>query len=219
MTDFEAARRMMVDGQVRTADVTDLRVITAMLEVPRERFVPAESAGLAYVDLDLPVGAGKGGARKLLKPMVLGKLIQAAELKATDRVLDAGCATGYSSAILAQIAGEVVALEQDSDLARRATESLRGAGNVQVVAGDLKAGWPPGAPYDAILLGGATEVDPDALLGQLADGGRLLCVLGGGPGAKATLYRKSDDGIGVRPIFDARAAVLPGFSKQPAFAF
>ena len=109
MTDFAAARRHMVDGQVRTTDVTDLRVISAMLEVPRERFMPQASISLAYLDLDVPVR----GSRRLLRPMVLAKLIQAAELEATDRVLDVGCATGYTAAVLARIAVQVVALEQD----------------------------------------------------------------------------------------------------------
>ncbi len=217
MTDFAAARRMMVDGQVRTADVTDLRVIAAMLEVPRERFVPTEYAGLAYLDIDLPVEPA--GGRRLLKPMVLGKMIQAAELAPTDRVLDVGCATGYSAAVLARVAGEVVALEQDADLLRFAADALRAIPNAKVVSGPLNEGWPGGGPYDAILLDGATEIAPEALLRQLNECGRLLCVQGSSPGAKATLYRKSQGDIGVRPIFDARATTLPGFGKAPAFAF
>jgi len=97
MTDFATERRNMVDGQVRTADVTDLRIISAMLDVPRERFVPPQAAAIAYLDLDLPVGES---GRRLLKPMVLAKLIQAADIAATDRVLDVGCATGYGAAVL-----------------------------------------------------------------------------------------------------------------------
>ncbi|HVV63790.1 MAG TPA: protein-L-isoaspartate O-methyltransferase [Pseudolabrys sp.] len=216
MTDFAAARRMMVDGQVRTSDVTDLRLIAAMQEVPREHFVPAASTGLAYLDLDLPLGEG---GRRLLKPMVLAKLIQAADLEPTARVLDVGCATGYAAAVLARIAGEVVALEQDPALARAATEALRAVPNVSVVSGELKAGWPQKAPYDLILLEGATEIVPQLLLRQLKDGGRLLCILGSGPGAKAVLYCRSGEDVGERPIFDAAAAVLPGFVKPPAFAF
>src|SRR5262245_35215137 len=119
MTDFAAARRMMVDGQVRTADVTELRLIEAMLEVPRERFVPDGKAALAYLDLDLPIGdAGRG--RRLIKPMVLAKLIQLAEIGDRDRVLDVGCGSGYAAAVLARLAIQVVALEQDSALAREA---------------------------------------------------------------------------------------------------
>lgn len=215
MTDFVAARRHMVDGQVRTTDVTDLRVISAMLEVPRERFMPQASAALAYLDLDVPLG----GPRRLLRPMVLAKLIQAAELEATDRVLDVGCATGYTAAVLARIASQVVALEQDVGLGKAAKEALSSHPNVTVVNGALAEGWPQGAPYNVVVLDGATDVVPHALCQQLKDGGRLVCVLGSGPGSKAMLYRRSGGDVGGRPIFDASAGLLPGFAKTPVFAF
>jgi protein-L-isoaspartate(D-aspartate) O-methyltransferase len=215
MTDFAAARRHMVDGQIRTTDVTDLRVISAMLEVPRERFMPPASAMLAYLDLDVPVG----GARRLLRPMVLAKLIQAAELEATDRVLDVGCATGYAAAVLSRIVSRVVALEQDAGLAKTASDSLSAQPNVDVVSGALAAGWAQGAPYDVVVLEGATEIAPETLCHQLKDGGRLVCVLGSGPGSKAMLYTRSDGEAGGRPIFDASATLLPGFAKKPVFAF
>lgn len=214
MTDFATARRNMVDGQVRTADVTDLRIISAMLEVPRERYVPPAAASIAYLDRDLAVGAG----RSLLKPMVLAKLLQAADIAPTDRVLDVACATGYAAAVLARMAGEVVALDQDEDLIRVARAQLAPLANVSVVRGPLDQGWPSGAPYDVILLEGATELVPDSLCRQLADGGRLLCVRGAGPGAKAMLYLRSGHEIGGRPIFDGTAALLPGFAKPPTFA-
>jgi protein-L-isoaspartate(D-aspartate) O-methyltransferase len=217
MTDFAAARRHMVDGQVRTADVTDLRIQAAMLEIPRENFVPPALAPLAYLDLDLPVG--EGGSRRLLKPMVLAKLIHAADVARSDGVLDVGCATGYGAAVLARIASQVVALEVDAGLAQAARSALAGRHNVSLVTGPLSAGWPQGAPYDVILLEGATEVVPQAFLDQLKNGGRLVCVLSNGPGAKAMLYCRSGDELGGRPIFDANAAVLPGFAKAPVFAF
>ena len=219
MTDFAAARRHMVDGQVRTADVTDLRIIAAMQEVPRERFVPPQAAGLAYLDLDLAVGAGASGGRRLLKPMVLAKLIQTADIAPTDRVLDVGCATGYAAAVLARIGAQVVALEQDSGLAAAARTALASQPNVTVESGPLSEGWAKAGPYDVIVLEGATEVAPHALCRQLKDGGRLVCVLGSGPDAKAMLYRRSGDDIGARPVFDAAAALLPGFAKAPEFAF
>ncbi|HSV21849.1 MAG TPA: protein-L-isoaspartate O-methyltransferase [Xanthobacteraceae bacterium] len=219
MTDFAAARHHMVDGQVRTADVTDLRLISAMQEVARERFVPPAVAALAYIDLDVPVGEGASASRRLLKPMVLAKLIQAADLTATDRVLDVGCATGYAAAVLARIAGQVIALEQDAGLAKTADAALASLPNVSVVSGPLPEGWVQGAPYDVVVLEGATEVVPQALCRQLKDGGRLVCVLGSGPGSKAMLYRRSGEETGGRPIFDASAAVLPGFVKPAVFAF
>ena len=158
MSDFVAARRMMVDGQVRTSDVTDLRLIAAMLAIPRERFVSDAKAGLAYLDLDLPLldAAEPGHERRLLKPMVLAKLIQAAEIGETDHVHDVGCATGYSSAVLGRLAHSVVALEQDPNLARCAQENLSAlaAHNVSVATGLLTGGWRSGAPYDVILVEG-----------------------------------------------------------------
>ena len=217
MTDFAAARRNMVDGQVRTADVTDPRILSAMLEIPRENFVPSASTALAYLDLDLPVG--ESGTRRLLKPMVLAKLIHALDLASSDRVLDAGCASGYGAAVLAQVAGHVTALEEDSRLAQGASRALAGLKNVSAVTGPLTKGWPKGAPYDGIIFEGAVEFPPEAFLPQLRDGGRLACILGSGPGAKAMLYFRSRDELGGRSIFDASAAVLPGFVKAPAFAF
>ena len=204
MTDFAAARRHMVDGQVRTADVTDLRLISAMLEVPRERFVPPAATGLAYIDLDVPLESDKT-PRCLLKPMVLAKLIQALDLAATDKVLDVGCATGYAAAVLARIAGRVIALEQDKSLAEAASAALAAQPNVSVMTGTLTEGCPQEAPFDAIVLEGATEMVPLTLCRQLKDGGRLVCVLGSGPAAKAMLYRRSGEDVGGRAIFDAAA--------------
>jgi protein-L-isoaspartate(D-aspartate) O-methyltransferase len=223
MIDFAAARRMMVDGQVRTSDVTDLSLIAAMLEIPREHFVPADKAELAYLDLDLLVLADGAQApgRHLLKPMVLAKLIQAAAVGPADHVLDVGCATGYAAAVVSRLAGTVVALEQDAALARHAAESLTGAGarNVTVARGPLVEGWPDAAPYDVILLEGATEIEPKALLRQLKDGGRLVGVRGRAAAAKAMLYRASGAEISGRPVFDAAAPLLPGFAAPPAFVF
>jgi protein-L-isoaspartate(D-aspartate) O-methyltransferase len=216
MLDFAAARRMMVDCQVRTSDVTDLRLIAAMQAVPRERFVPKASADLAYLDADLSVGAGRG----LVKPMVLAKLLQAAEIGGADRVLVVGCATGYSAAVIAHLAA-VVALEQDPDLAQLAKDNLQalGASNTTVVTGPLVGGWPAAAPYEVILLDGAVEDVPQALLRQLKEGGRLLGVVGRPPLSKALLFRSTGSESSSRSIFDATAPTLPGFAKPSVFVF
>ena len=217
MFDTAAARRMMVDGQVRTADVTNLNLIAAMLAVPRELFVPPAVAGQAYLDSDIAVAKG----RALLKPMVLAKLIQAAQVVGTDHVLDVGCATGYSSAVLARLAGSVVALEEDAALAHQAEETLAalGAAHVVVATGPLTQGWPAAAPYDLILLNGATEIVPDPLGRQLKPNGRIAGIFGRGPNGKGVIYRMVEGHLVGRPIFDAAAPLLPGFVAPPAFVF
>jgi len=219
MTDFATARRHMVDGQVRPSDVTDLRIITAMLEIPRENFVPEKSRGLAYLDLDLGLGAAGAPTRSMMKPMVLSKLIQALDIDATDKILIVGAATGYSAAIIARMAAEVVALEQDEALARMAQAALSGLATVKVVTGPLTAGYAAGAPYDAILVEGAVEELPDAFRAQLKEGGRLVCVLGTAPGGSAMSYRRSGQELGGRTVFGAAGAALPGFAKAAEFAF
>jgi protein-L-isoaspartate(D-aspartate) O-methyltransferase len=220
MVDFAAARRMMVDGQVRTSDVTDQRIIAAMLDLPRERFVPERNASLAYLDLDVAVTATTP-ARRLLKPMVLAKLIQAADIGPQDRVLDVGCATGYSAALLARLGRSVVALEEDVTLARHARENLAAAGaaNTEVVAGALPDGWPAGAPYDVILINGAAELVPERLLRQLAEGGRLVGVVGRAPASKAVRYLAAGGQASALPVFDAAGPALPGFAEPAAFVF
>jgi protein-L-isoaspartate(D-aspartate) O-methyltransferase len=221
MIDFATARRMMVDGQVRPSNVTDLRIIAAMLDIPRERFVPESQAGLAYLDLDVPVAEPERGeaVRRLLKPMVLAKLIQAAEIEPDDHVLDVGCATGYSSAVLAQLARSVIALEEDESLARLAAENLASAKNVKVVTGRLPQGCPAQAPYDVIFLNGATEIMPAELTSQIEDGGRLVAIVGRPPTSRAMLYRSVAGDVSGWPIFDAGAPLLPGFAEPPAFVF
>jgi protein-L-isoaspartate(D-aspartate) O-methyltransferase len=223
MIDFATARRRMVDGQVRPNDVTDLRIIAAMLQVPRERFLPAAKMALAYLDLDVPILEGPDGRprRSLLKPMLLAKMIQAAGIRDDDSVLDVGCATGYSCAVVSSLARAAVALEEDVTLALAAKENLYALGitTVSVETGPLTAGYPARAPYDVILLEGATEIEPQTLFPQLRDGGRLVCVRGGAAGGKSVVYRRSGDDVSGWPVFDATANVLPGFAATPAFVF
>lgn len=216
MADFATLRRTMVDGQIRTADVTDRPLIQAMLDVPRERFMPPAQAALAYLDLDLPAGAG---GRRLLTPMVLAKMLQALDLSEGDRVLDVGCATGYAAAIMARMGATVVALEDESGLAEQARANLSGLQNVTMAAGKLAEGHASGAPYHVILVEGAIDLEPEKLCQQLSDGGRLICIRGSGPAAKATLYRRDGTDITLRTVFDAAGPALPGFAKPAAFAF
>jgi protein-L-isoaspartate(D-aspartate) O-methyltransferase len=217
MFDTATARRMMVDGQVRIADVTDLALLDAMAELPRERFVPPAVAGLAYLDSDVPIAKG----RALIKPMVLAKLIQAARVGRGDRVLDVACGTGYSSAVLSRLAGSVIALDEDADLAAQAKTALAavGAAGVEVVLGPLTAGWAAAGPYDVILFNGAIDIVPEAFASQLKPDGRLLCIFGRSAAGKAMVYRLSEGRLAGRPIFDAAAPLLPGLAAVPAFVF
>jgi len=217
MIDFAQARRMMVDGQVRPSDVTDRNLLAAMLDVPRERFAPEALSSVAYLDRDISIDS----KRAMLKPMVLARLIQAAQVGAGERVLDVACGRGYASAILARLAATVVALEDDPARSRSCGEVLQGLGvaNVTTVSGPLEAGWPALAPYDVILVNGAVEVEPLGLFGQLKDGGRLVTVRGAGPDGKALLYRKDRGEMGSRTLFDAAAPALATFARVPAFTF
>jgi protein-L-isoaspartate(D-aspartate) O-methyltransferase len=223
MIDFAAARRRMVDGQLRTNEVTDLRIIEAMLELPRERFVPERMAPLAYLDMDIAAGNAAGGtsARWLLKPMVLARLVQAAALAGNEHVLDVGCATGYSSALLSRLAASVIGLEEDSALAQQAHNILAqlGTSNVSIVSGPLAEGWPAGKPYDVVLINGVVEVLPPTYLKQMTEGGRLLCVRGRPSAGKAMLYRAEAGEFSGRVLFDAAAPLLPDFVAPPTFVF
>ena len=216
-------RNRMVDSQVRTSDVTDLRLLGAMLALPRELFVPQDRAALAYSDVEIPVRDARGEqpARRLLTPRVLAKLIQALEIRPEDRALVVGCATGYGAAIAAQLAAEAVALDEDKGLSGFAAKALAAAGvrNVSVVSGPLPQGWPALGPYDVIVVEGATEVAPSDLCGQLAERGRLALIEGRGPSGRAMLYRSAGGVVSGRPVFNAAAAVLPGFAETPSFVF
>ena len=224
MSGFSAARQKMVDGQVRPSDVTDIRIIDAMLAVPREAFVPESKRALAYLDLDLDVSEGQGEGRTkrfLIKPVVLAKMLQAAEIKPTDRVLVVGCATGYAAAVIAQFAGQVSATEGDSAIAAKAAAILaqNGCGNVAVQTAAAADGNPAKAPYDVIVLNGATGTVPERLYGQLQDGGRLVGVFATSQPQRATLVTRSHGDFGHRALFDAAAPVLPGMEQLPAFVF
>jgi protein-L-isoaspartate(D-aspartate) O-methyltransferase len=221
MSGFSIARQKMVDGQVRPSDVTDLGIIDAMLAVPREAFVPQDKQALAYLDIDLDVSEGGSERRFLIKPVVTAKMLQAAEIKDTDNVLVVGCATGYAAAVVARLAGQVTATESDSALAARAKDVLAqlGIGNVTVWTADPAEGDAANAPYDVIVLNGATEVTPDRLYRQLKDGGRLVGVFAMAQPQRAMIVTHSHDDFGTRALFDAAVPLLPGLGRLPAFVF
>ncbi len=223
MTDTTLQRLNMVESQVRPSDITDRRILKAMLEVPREAFVPKALHALAYMDEAVQVAAPANGAagRYLLPPRTFAKLVQLAEIEPHALVLDVGCATGYSAMVLAKIARKVVALEADKQLAQFAARALQGLGidNVKVIEGDLSAGAPGEGPFDAIVLGGAVPEVPQALLEQLKEGGRLVAVIAAGPMGCAQVWRRSGKTFGTRAAFDAGAEVLPGFAQEPGFVF
>jgi protein-L-isoaspartate(D-aspartate) O-methyltransferase len=221
MSGFSTARQKMVDGQVRPSDVTDLRIIDAMLAVPREAFVPESARALAYLDLDLDVSAGGATKRFLIKPVVIAKMLQAAEIKPTDKVLVAGCATGYSAAVAAKLAGQVTATESDPSLAAKAANILAQLGleNVTVRAAATAEGEPANAPYDVIVLDGATEIVPEGLYRQLAEGGRLVGVFAMTQPQRAVIVTRWHGDFGNRALFDAAVPVLPGLERIPAFVF
>ena len=221
MSGFSTARQNMVDGQVRPSDVTDLRIIDAMLAVPREAFVPEGRRALAYLDLDLDVSEGASEKRFLIKPVVTAKMLQAAEIKDTDNVLVAGCATGYTAALVARLAGRVTATEGDPVLAAKAKDVLTQfeVPNVTVGIAPAAEGYPANAPYDVIVLNGATEVTPDRLYRQLKDGGRLVGVFAMTQPPRAMIVTRSHGDFGNRALFDAAVPVLPGLERVPAFVF
>jgi protein-L-isoaspartate(D-aspartate) O-methyltransferase len=221
MTDCKQQRLNMVESQVRPSDVTDRRIIRAMLELPREEFAPRAAHAIAYMDAALPVTARAAGrpARHLLAPRVLAKLVQLAGIEPYHVVLDVGCATGYSTALLATLAKSVVGLEVDQVLSSQAARTLRqlGVNNAVVVEGALPAGSPGHGPFDAIVLNGAVPDAPQALLEQLKDGGRLVGVLATGEFGRAQVWRRTGKGFDAMPAFDAGAPPLPGFARKAEF--
>ena len=228
LNDSLARRQTMVDCQIRTFDVTDQRLIARLLAVPRERFVPEASRDLAYSDTGLAFAPEAPGedTRYLLPPFVLARLIQGGRVKATDRVLDVACGGGYSTAILAGLAGEVHAVEQGAHRCADLKRRLAGFGlaRVDVHEGDLASGLPSRAPFDVILINGAVETNLDPLLAQLEEGGRLLAILREsfdptGRAAKGLCYEKHGGDIGTRYLFDASAPVLAAFTAPPSFKF
>ncbi|MDP6706844.1 MAG: protein-L-isoaspartate O-methyltransferase [Alphaproteobacteria bacterium] len=217
MDESLSRREAMVNGQIRPNKVVDERITAALLAVPREPFLPGPLRGVAYLDEDIAVGEG----RYLMEPVAFARLLQAAEIGADDVVLDIGCASGYSSAVIARLASAVVALEAAPELGARANEILAELeiDNIAVVEGPLEAGYAEQGPYDVIFIGGAIERLPEALPEQLAEGGRLVVVERRGGIGRAMRYGKHDGLVSGLELFDAQVALLPGFEARPAFVF
>ena len=211
---FEQMRRAMVASQLRTTGVNDPRVVAAMGAVPRERFIPAERCALAYADALVPLGHG----RQLNPPMALGRMLTEARLRGNERALVIGAATGYSAAVLARLAAEVVAVEEQPELAAFGQSALADS-HVQVVEAPLSGGHAAAAPYDFILIDGAVEHVPPAILDQLADGGQIaLAVIEDGI-TRLCVGRMVAGAFGATAYADAAAAVLPGFETPRGFNF
>jgi len=217
MTDFSAARDAMVESQIRTSDVTNLAVLAAFRSTARETFVPTARKALSYAGCHVETDEG----RTMLAPRDLAKMIQAAEIEAGDVVLDLACGRGYSTAILAQLADTVVALETDEAAVARATELLVDAdiSNAAVVQGDLKTGASEHGPFNVIFIGAAVPAVHQPWFAQLANGGRIVCIVQNGPVGRVTVFTKSGDAVGQKVIFDTSAPHLPGFEPEAEFVF
>jgi len=208
--DFSAMRAAMVSNQLRTNKVSDPRIVAAMKAVARERFVPAERAALAYIDVPIPLANG----RALNSPLVTARLIAEAGIEPGEKVLLIGAATGYAAALLAELGAKVTALEVDVSLT-----AIGKSVGISSVTGPLEAGWRKNAPYDVILIDGAVEGIPTAIAAQLADGGRLLTGLVDKGVTRLALGRKSGTGVGLVSFADLEAVRLPGFAPPASFSF
>jgi protein-L-isoaspartate(D-aspartate) O-methyltransferase len=218
--DAATQRLNMVESQVRPSDVTDRRILRAMGAIPREAFVPAHLAAVAYMDDVISLSKGADG-RRMLSPRTLAKMIQELRLEANAAVLDVGCTTGYAAAVIASLARRVVGVEVDAALAAEAVKALatKGVANAAIYTGALPAGRPDDGPYDAILIEGAITGTPLTLLDQLKDGGRLVAIQQSGAVGKATVWTRAGRVFDARDAFDAGAAVLPGFERAKTFTF
>lgn len=213
MTDLAHARRRMVERQLRDRGIEDLRVLAAMDEVPRERFVPAELRDRAYADSALPIGE----EQTISQPWIVAAISQALELDSSELVLEVGTGSGYSGVVLSHLAGHVVSIERHEALSREARSMLTvlGVNNVELVVGDGSLGFPERAPYDAIACHATAPGPPQALLDQLADGGRLVVPLEAGDADVLTLYRRQGDRFEAEPITPCRFVPLIGEEGFP----
>lgn len=223
MVDYAELRRNMVDNQIRTVDVIRLSVLQAFLDVPREIFVPENLRDRAYLDTDIrltPASATQV-ARYLMEPAPMAKLLQLADIRESDSVLDIGAVTGYCAALLSRLASSVVAIEADDFLAKFASDTLqeRGVTNVKVYNRPLTSGYMPGGPYHAIIIEGAVDLIPQQIFDQLREGGRLVVVEGHGNAGAAKLYTRHGAIVSSRRAFNLAVKPLEGFLREPEFVF
>jgi protein-L-isoaspartate(D-aspartate) O-methyltransferase len=220
MTDFSVLRRRMVDNQIRTSEVTDRDVIDAFLSVPREAFAAPDEKPFAYADRELKMAAATSD-RRMMDPVRLARLVHALPRGSDIRAMVIGCGSGYSAAILSRLVGSVTAVEEETALASLARENLAavGAGNVSVIEAKLTEGHKAGGPYRAILIEGAVEAAPEALLFQLEPGGALATIERDGSVSRAMLYEQVGKDHTKWPLFDAWATLLPGFERHREFVF
>ena len=214
-SDFAVMRHAMVASQLRTNAVNDQRVVAAMARVPREAFLPADVRTIAYRDTAIALGGG----RYANLPMATGRLLTEAYLTATDRVLLIGAASGYTAAVLAEIVGEVVAVESDTALVAIAQAALAGIGNVTLVEGPLVEGHAAGAPFDVLVIDGAVESVPEALIAQVRPGGRVVAGLAERGVTRLASGRKTEGGFALSAFVDVECVTLPGFDTPKAFTF
>ena len=217
MSEFAEARKSMVLSQLQPDRVSDGRIREAMADVPREKFVPDQLKSVSYVDEDIEIKSG----RYLMEPRVFARLLQAAEVGMNEVVLDIGCGTGYSSAIISRLARTVVALESDQELRHQAQENLEHLciNNVAMMEGDLTRGFVDEAPYDIVFINGAVTNVPVALTEQMADGGRLVTVIKNDGVGSGTLLTVRDGQISSTSLFDAQVQYLIGFKSKAGFVF
>ncbi|WP_042252437.1 protein-L-isoaspartate O-methyltransferase [Paracoccus sp. PAMC 22219] len=215
MSDFAARRTTMVDTQVRPSDVTKFPVIDAMLTIPREEFVPANRRSVAYSGENLDIGHG----RVLLEPRTLAKMVDGLDIQPDELVLDLACGYGYSAAVMARMAEAVVAIEDDAELATEAEQRLSQAGidNVAVLHAPLTEGAPKQGPYDVILIEGAVQDIPAAIVAQLREGGRIAALFTEGALGVARIGTRQNGQLSWRYSFNAKAPMLPGFGLQRGF--
>ena len=212
---FSAMREAMIVSQLRTVAVDDSRVIAALNVVPREHFVPSARATSAYVDTAIPLGEG----RAMNAPLATARLINEADVQPGDHVLVIGAATGYAVAVLAELGATVVAVEESPALLASAKANLKGRASITVVGGDLSKGSKKQGPYDVILIDGAVDQVPDALVAQLKTGGRFVTGLIERGVPRLAAGRKSAGGFALVPFLDAACVTLPGFAQPKGFQF